>query len=92
MIKGVNKQIVEIKCTNNEYFDRVLLFVNSRSNRFSEVSADVLARQYIAELTDDFSENTDSKRSSRGQYGRLLSAVFVVLIAAVFVGALVIRR
>ncbi len=29
MIKGINKQIVEIKCTNNEYFDRALLFVSA---------------------------------------------------------------
>ncbi len=93
VIKGVNKQIVEIKCTNNEYFERVLLFVNSRSNRFSEVSADALARQYIAELTDEFSENEEPKSASRGQYIRLLSAAaFAVLVAAVFVGAVVIRR
>ena len=31
MIKGINKQIIEIKCTNNEYFDKVLLFVNSKN-------------------------------------------------------------
>ena len=29
MIKGINKQIIEIRCTNNEYFDRALLFVSS---------------------------------------------------------------
>lgn len=29
MIKGINKQIIEIKCTNNEYFDRALLFVSA---------------------------------------------------------------
>jgi hypothetical protein len=29
MIKGINKQIIEIKCVNDEYFDKVLLFVRS---------------------------------------------------------------
>jgi hypothetical protein len=29
MIKGINKQIIEIKCTNDEYFDKVLLFVRA---------------------------------------------------------------
>lgn len=29
MVKGVNKRIIEINNTNNEMFDRVLLFVNS---------------------------------------------------------------
>ena len=32
MIKGINKQIIEIRCTNNEYFDRALLFVSSDKN------------------------------------------------------------
>lgn len=29
MIKGINKQIIEIRCTNDEYFDKVLLFVRA---------------------------------------------------------------
>ncbi len=29
MIKGINKQIIEIKCTDDEYFDKVLLFVRA---------------------------------------------------------------
>ncbi len=32
MIKGINKQIIEIRCTNNEYFDRALLFVSDDKN------------------------------------------------------------
>ncbi len=27
MLRGINKQIIEIKCTNNEYFEKILLFV-----------------------------------------------------------------
>ena len=30
MLKGVNKTIIEINNTENEYFDRILLFVNPR--------------------------------------------------------------
>ena len=29
MIKGVNKQIIEIKCPKDERFEKILLFVNS---------------------------------------------------------------
>jgi hypothetical protein len=29
MIKGINKQIIEIRCTDDEYFDKVLLFVRA---------------------------------------------------------------
>lgn len=29
MIRGINKQIIEIKCTNDEYFEKALLFVRA---------------------------------------------------------------
>ena len=32
MLKGINKQIIEIKCTNNEHFEKALLFVRSSSS------------------------------------------------------------
>jgi len=32
MLKGINKQIIEIKCTENECFDKILLFVNANKN------------------------------------------------------------
>ena len=29
MLKGINKQIIEIRCTNDEFFEKALLFVRS---------------------------------------------------------------
>ncbi len=54
MIKGVNKQIIEIKCTNNEYFDRALLFVNSCCDMFSENDTRVMAEEYMEKLSEEF--------------------------------------
>lgn len=52
MIKGINKQIIEIKCTNNEYFDKILLFVNSEksnvSNDFLVKQANTVSCQYLS--------------------------------------------
>ena len=31
MLRGINKQIIEVKCTNNEYFEKILLFVKPKS-------------------------------------------------------------
>lgn len=31
MVKGINKQIIEISCTNNEHFEKVLLIVKPDS-------------------------------------------------------------
>ena len=53
MIKGVNKQIIEIKCTNSEYFERALLFVNSNCELFSETEPKVVAGEYLQKLTDE---------------------------------------
>lgn len=44
MIKGINKQIVEIKCPKNEQYEKILLFTkqNSDANRISEIDEDML--------------------------------------------------
>ncbi len=44
MIKGINKQIVEIKCPRNEQYEKILLFTkqNSDVNRVSEIDEDML--------------------------------------------------
>ncbi len=44
MIKGINKQIVEIKCPRNEQYEKILLFTkqNSDINRVSEIDEDML--------------------------------------------------
>lgn len=49
MIKGINKQIIEVKCPNNEYFDKVLLFVNSEKDNLDD--------KILQEQADDISEN-----------------------------------
>lgn len=44
MIKGINKQIVEIKCPKNEQYEKILLFTkqNSDIDRVSEIDEDML--------------------------------------------------
>lgn len=44
MIKGINKQIVEIKCPKNEQYEKILLFTkqNSDVNRVSEIDEEML--------------------------------------------------
>lgn len=36
MIKGVNKQIIEIRCPKDEHFEKILLFLNSEKFPFDE--------------------------------------------------------
>lgn len=51
MIKGVNKQIIEVSDTKSEYFEKVLFFVKPRyyGEGQSKLTAD--ARRYISEYT-----------------------------------------
>lgn len=41
MLRGINKQIIEIKCPNNECFEKILLFVKSEK---TDLSGEVLQR------------------------------------------------
>ena len=93
VIKGVNKQIIEIKCTNNEYFDRALLFVNARCNMYSGDALEDFAREYATELTEDLSAHKKDSRAGYDKTVRVLLAVLVgVLTASALMLALVLSR
>ena len=46
MIKGVNKQIIEIKCPNDEHFEKILLFVNAEKCCTSDRELDEKAKRF----------------------------------------------
>ena len=52
MIKGVNKQIIEIKCPKDEQFEKILLFVNSDkyplSGRELDEKAKMISKRFLA--------------------------------------------
>lgn len=75
MIKGINKQIIEMKCTNNEYFDKVLLFVKDGG---TSLPIDYLSSKG-KELIGDFNENDMPKKSTFKNFLAIfLTAVFCV--------------
>lgn len=93
LIKGVNKQIIEIKCTNNEYFDRALLFVNARCNMYSEGALEDFAREYAAQLSEEISKDKKEPPKSSDKTLRLLLAVTLGSLTAVgLLMALIVTR
>lgn len=42
MLKGINKQIIEIKCTEDEFFEKALLFVRADK---TELPYDILSEK-----------------------------------------------
>ncbi len=81
MLKGINKQIIEIKCTNNEYFEKALLFVRSSS---CDVSYDRLMR-----CAEDF---TCSLNGERPPKSRLWLALPVVVVTAAVLSVVILVK
>ena len=52
MIKGVNKQIIEIKCPNDEHFEKILLFVNAEKCCASDRELDEKAKRFAKRFLD----------------------------------------
>ncbi len=51
MIKGINKQIIEIKCTDDEYFEKALLFVRAEKCTEPYELLESCARDYCVRLS-----------------------------------------
>lgn len=49
MVRGVNRTIIEINCTENKYFNKVLLFVDPDCTA-SEQQLDKKAKEYVSSL------------------------------------------
>lgn len=61
MVKGVNRQIIEIKSTDNRYFERVLLFVRAGQSLPSKKELDREAAGYLEAMQNGGSGHADSK-------------------------------
>ena len=53
MLKGINKQIIEIKCTDNEHFEKALLFVRRGSSTLPYDELLGSAEQFTEQLSGD---------------------------------------
>ncbi|MCH5194921.1 MAG: hypothetical protein J1F11_13255 [Oscillospiraceae bacterium] len=47
MIKGVNKRVVEIICTDNEYFEKAVLYVKTDKPEVSSARLEAEARAFM---------------------------------------------
>ncbi|MDF2567022.1 MAG: hypothetical protein K0R90_478 [Oscillospiraceae bacterium] len=63
MIKGVNKQIIEVVNTDNEFFEKAILFVNPSKMNASEQEKIKKADDYVKEFTKN--TKTKQKRKSK---------------------------
>ncbi len=90
MIRGVNKKIIEVKNTGNDYFERAILFVREQKKEISEEVLSKKANAYIISLSS-FSkggENSHHKTPPRddaviGTLKLITSALIGAFITAV---------
>ncbi|MBR1739401.1 MAG: hypothetical protein IJ737_03825 [Ruminococcus sp.] len=86
MIKGISKQIVEIKCPDNEYFERALLFVNTSNPACSEL----FLREQGRQLTRQLESSLEERRAvpSRRSIDRARMIILTCTAACAGIGAL----
>ena len=80
MLKGINKQIIEIKCTENEYFDKILLFVNANN---SHLHPDILRKNAVdiaSVITGDKMFSTNRKFNSVAVISTIMAVAMLVLL------------
>lgn len=80
MLKGINKQIIEIKCTENEYFDKILLFVNANKNH---LHPDILRKNAVdiaSAITGDKVFSTNRKFNSVAVISTIIGVAMLVLL------------
>lgn len=76
-MRGVNKLIVEIKDTENEYFDRAILFVKPSMAAAEQSELDKSARKLLSAVKDG---------KSPRRWKRILPVLGVILAVSVSAG------
>ena len=80
MLKGINKLIIEIKCTENECFDKILLFVNANKNH---LHPDILRKNAVniaSAITGDKMFSTNRKFNLAAVISTIIGVAMLVLL------------
>ncbi len=80
MVKGVNKSVIEINCTDNGYFERAILFVNPEYSYLSSKRIAAEAEKFTLSLDESIiiSEGEKNKKSSKS--ARAKKVIFSLLV------------
>lgn len=76
MVKGINKRIVEVNVTENEVFEKAILFVRNESVSEDDAHLNREAKDYLDDIAGEYRSSAlrdagDERRSSRIIYGLL---------------------
>lgn len=85
MVRGVNKAVIEINNTENDFIERAILFVNPKYAERESRQIDEYAKRYLKGITlPDYCKTASKSKSaaSRARAVRALSLLSLTLAAA----------
>lgn len=69
MLKGVNKQIIEIKCPESEHFEKILLFMKTENGSVPVAQLGAEIYEYYSNLVgNDISRSKKQKNQTKRLY------------------------
>ncbi|MGN1114722.1 MAG: hypothetical protein ACI4RC_06350 [Oscillospiraceae bacterium] len=80
MLKGINKQIIEIKCPNNECFDKILLFVKPENKNIAPNLINRKATEYYSAVMSSFGKVPFYRRKAFWIYAFSIALAFAVIV------------
>lgn len=96
MLKGVNKTVIEINCTDHGYFERAILFINPEQSHMSQKRLHAEAQKYIDLIGSDMNfikvkTSEAEKKDSSSKRIKLLVLLSAALFASLGILVLVLN-
>lgn len=80
MLKGINKQIIEIKCPESEHFEKILLFVKCENGSVPVTQLGAEIYEYYSKLVGG-GENLHSVKRRGGIFNRSFWLIFACVMS-----------
>ncbi len=86
MLKGINRRIIEINRTGNEYFEKVILFVRPEKLEYTHQQLNAQAENYLSSLSH---KKPLSRFIKKNMSLLLLSVLIIAVIGLGIAGAVI---
>ena len=90
MVKGVNKQIIEINDTGNKYFDKVLLFISPGKKDLPDELIQAKAKEYVLDFSKSLHESVPLRERIRKKQAKKRVFIISGILAVVAISTAVI--
>ena len=90
MVKGVNKQIIEINDTGNKYFERILLFVSPGKKDLPSELLQTKAKEYVLEFSKTMCDSVPLREKIRRKRARKRAIMISAAVALITASTLLI--